>query len=272
MLRYIYILYLIQQDSSFSVIESSFYAINFYHLFLNLEGPCKSPVVKSMLEAPKRVKHHRTRKKKAITVEQIKKIYDNCIKTKPNIYNMRTFTLVNLSFCDFLRYSEALNIRRSDIDFQSSHMKIFIEKSKTDIYRNRNWIYIARGNSELCPVATLQRYLNMTEINEYSDKFIFRSITSHRNHQHRTLREKNVPLSYTTARELFLNVVTALDMERGEFSLHSLRSGGVSTAANAGVNDRLFKSHGRWRSESAKDSYVDDNIEALLTVSRMLGL
>ena len=66
-------------------------------------------------------------------------------------------------------------------------MTIFIEKSKTDIYRNGNWIYIARGDSELCPVAALKRYLNMAKINENSEEFIFRSITSYRNHQHRTL-------------------------------------------------------------------------------------
>ena len=179
----LYILYLIQQDSSFPVIESSCYSIKFYHLLLNLESPCKLPVVKNMLEAAKRVKHHKTRKKKAITVGQINKMYDHCIKIEPNIYNMKTFTLVNLSFCGFLRYREASNIRRSDINFQRSYMKTFIEKSKTDIYRNGNWIYVARGNSELCPVATLQRYLNMAKINENSEEFIFRSIASHRNHQ-----------------------------------------------------------------------------------------
>ena len=63
-----------------------------------------------------------------------------------------------------------------------------------------------------------------------------------------------------------------MGMEREEFLLHSLGSRGSSAATNAGVNDRLFKSHGRWRSESAKDGYVDANIEALLTVSRMLSL
>ena len=151
-------------------------------------------------------------------------------------------------------------------------MKIFIEKSKTNIYRNGNWIYIARRNSELCPVVTLSTYLNMAKINENSKEFKFRLIASHRNHQHRTLRKKNVPLSYTRARELFLVVVTALGLDREEFSLHSLRSGGPSAAENAGVDDRLFKSNGRWRSESAKDGYIEENIEKLLTVSRMLGL
>ena len=151
-------------------------------------------------------------------------------------------------------------------------MKIFIEKSKADIYRNGNWIYIARSNSELCPVATLQRYLNIAKINESSEEFIFRSITSHRNHQHRTLKKKNVLLSYARAKELFLDGVTAVGMEREEFSLHSLHSWGASAAANAGVNDKLIKSHERWRSESAKDGYVDEDIDALLTVSSMLGL
>ena len=75
----------------------------------------------------------------------------------------------------------------------------------------------------------------MAKINENSEEFIFKSITSHhqesiRNLQHSTLRKKNVPLSYTRARELFFDVVT----------VNSLRSGGASTAANAGVNDRLF--------------------------------
>ena len=43
-------------------------------------------------------------------------------------------------------------------------------------------------------------------------------------------KKKNVPLSYTRATELFLDVVTAVKMEREEFSLHNLRSGGASAA------------------------------------------
>ena len=81
----------------------------------------------------------------------------------------------------------------------------------------------------------------MAKINKNSGESIFRSITSHKNHQHITLRKKNVPLSYTRARELLLDVVTAVGLEREVFLLHSLRSGGASAIANAGVSDRLFK-------------------------------
>ena len=56
------------------------------------------------------------------------------------------------------------------------------------------------------------------------------------------------------------------------FALHSLRAGGATAAANAGVSDRLFKRHGRWQSENAKDGYVKDNLEARLKVSKNIGL
>ena len=56
------------------------------------------------------------------------------------------------------------------------------------------------------------------------------------------------------------------------FGLHSLRAGGATAAANAGVADRLFKRHGRWRSETAKDGYVKDSVASLLSVSKALDL
>jgi hypothetical protein len=68
-----------------------------------------------------------------------------------------------------------------------------------------------------------------------------------------------------------------LDFDRSRFGLHSLRSGGATTAANAtaanaGVNDRLFKKHGRWRSENAKDGYVREDLPSLLSVSKSLNI
>ena len=60
---------------------------------------------------------------------------------------------------------------------------------------------------------------------------------------------------------------TSLGFEAKQFGLHSLRSGGATAAAQAGIADRLFKRHGRWRSEAAKDRYVLDSMSALLSIS-----
>ena len=79
-------------------------------------------------------------------------------------------------------------------------------------------------------------------------------------------------LSYTRMRELFLIKMEELGYDPKQFSLHSLRSGGTTAASNAGVSDCLFKRHGRWKSETAKDGYVKDSVTSLLSVSKSLRL
>ena len=79
-------------------------------------------------------------------------------------------------------------------------------------------------------------------------------------------------LGYTRLRELFLSKLSELCFDPKQFGLHSLRSGGASAAANAGVLDWLFKRHGRWHSESAKNSNVKDSMTALMSVSESLNL
>lgn len=83
--------------------------------------------------------------------------------------------------------------------------------------------------------------------------------------------QKDKPLSYTRSREC----ITARLREvvgNANIGLHSLRAGGATCAANAGVNDRCWKRHGRWKSENSKDRYVCDSLERRLSVSKALAL
>lgn len=41
-------------------------------------------------------------------------------------------------------------------------------------------------------------------------------------------------------------------------------------AANMGVCDRIFKKHGRWKSDSAKDGYVAENVHVQMSVTKNL--
>ena len=80
------------------------------------------------------------------------------------------------------------------------------------------------------------------------------------------------PLSYTRVREIILSALESIGLDKSKFGLHSLRSGGATAAASAGIQDRLFKKHGRWASDKAKDGYVRENIKEKLTVSKSLGI
>ena len=80
------------------------------------------------------------------------------------------------------------------------------------------------------------------------------------------------PHSYTRARESLVKLLREFVPNAANISLHSFRSGGATTAANAQVLDRCWKRHGRWRSETAKDGYVEDSLDNRLLVTKSLGI
>ena len=138
--------------------------------------------------------------------------------------------------------------------------------------RKGNEVVISVGSGEkTCPVKILRRYL--TEVERYpvqSDHFVFRALSKCKSGH--KLVAINRPVSYSTIREYFKVNFKDIVPDISLFSTHSLRAGGASAAANAGVPDRLFQRHGRWRSVSAKNGYVDDSLGSRLTVSRMLDI
>ena len=84
-------------------------------------------------------------------------------------------------------------------------------------------------------------------------------------------RMRKSKISYTRVREL-VKEVFADSIDVNLIGVHSLRAGGASSAANNGIPDRLFKRHGRWSSENAKDGYIRDRLEDRLSVLRNLGI
>ena len=56
------------------------------------------------------------------------------------------------------------------------------------------------------------------------------------------------------------------------FGQHSLRAGGATAACNFGISGRLFKRHGWWKSETAKDDYIKDSFSDRILVSLNVGL
>jgi hypothetical protein len=55
-------------------------------------------------------------------------------------------------------------------------MSVFIQKSKTDIYRDGNRIIIARTGNNLCPVKNLELYLQWVDNNHEFDFYLFRNL------------------------------------------------------------------------------------------------
>ena len=71
---------------------------------------------------------------------------------------------------------------------------------------------------------------------------------------------------------LFIEAFSPFVVNINSYGLHSFRSGGATSAATYGVPDRLFKRHGRWRSDKSKDGYVKDDLVQRMLASPNLGI
>ena len=236
---------------------ATFYAIKHFHVIASKKDPTEHNLTIYILEAAKRICNRQVKKKEPITFENLLEIYGKIGKTESNLLNLRTFTLMVTSFAAFFRYSEASNLTLGDIMFHDSSIKVFIEKSKTDQYREGHWVHIAKTSLEICPVKILERYIKEANITEHNG-FLFRATTYFKNSNVHKLRRGNKPISYSTARSTVLDLIRSIGLNDKMFGLHSLRSGGATAAARNGVPDRLFKNHGRWKSENVKDGRSGD--------------
>ena len=137
-------------------------------------------------------------------------------------------------------------------------------RSKTDIYREGNYVYISASSSKYCPVGVLRRYLNLSGIENNSTLPLFRPLTFHPSNSSYTLRSGKI--SYTRCREILRDCLSKLGYNPNDYGLRfkSLRSGGITSVVRNSSNsipERLLKFQGRWKSDSSKDMYVEESLE-----------
>ena len=183
---------------------------------------------------------------------------------------VRDLAYIVICFCAFLRYDEVSSLKCKNVSLKNGYVKLYIEKSKNDQFRNGMEVVVSELSSICCPVKALQKYIRLAKIDLKSDSFLFKPL--YKAKKRAGLIKTNKKISYTRAREAvlfrFREICPKLNL-----GLHSLRAGGATSAANSRiVNERCLQRHGRWRASSSKDGYIKDSLESRLNVSQNLGL
>ena len=144
----------------------------------------------------------------------------------------------------FFRIEEVLHIRYGDVNFHDTYVAIKVDRSKTNQLRKGNEVVIARSLSQdVSPVLIFMRYVSElerfpVEPSHYVFKPLTRSKLGHK------FVSTNKPISYSTVREYFKSSFKDSVPDIAASSIHSLRAGSASAAANAVVADKLFQRHG----------------------------
>lgn len=172
--------------------------------------------------------------KKPITTDIIRSILDIHNKKNASLKNLRIAALCTLAFAGFFHYDELCNIAPNRIEFHSDYIRIFVPRSKADVYREGNFVFISASRSKYCPVGVLQRYVDLSGIDLSSPLPLYRPLVFHRCSSTYTLRGGKI--SYTTFRDILRNILSQLGYNPNDYGLHSLRSGGITSAVRNSGN------------------------------------
>ena len=93
-----------------------------------------------------------------------------------DLKNIRVACMCLLCYAGFLRFAELANLRRHHVFIYDNHVKLFLESSKTDVYREGRDVLISKTNTPTCPVNMLLRYFYLAEIPADSTDYIFRPL------------------------------------------------------------------------------------------------
>ena len=244
----LYLQHLGETKGSKAAIEEAVNALAWVHSLSGQPSPTASPFVQVVLDGLRRAHAKPVKKKEPFTAEMLKAIACHAIE-RDSLADTRLAAACLLAFAGFLRYDEISNIQPCEIKFNADHIFIKIPRSKGDQLRQGDEVVIARTDSITCPIAMQKRYMVKAKIPVDSHLFLFRPIVAGKIPRLRDAGQ----LSRTRLSELIKEKLVELGFSAVEISPHSLRAGGATAAAEAGVPDRLFQRHGRWRSEKAKD-------------------
>ena len=171
------------QDSvSVSVLQAHVYSIKWYHDFSLCTNPCDSKMITLLLEGAKRILSKPVSKKEPITPFHLRKIVDLFGTDLNNLQNLRICAMFLIGFAGFLRYSEISHLKMCNLSTFDSYIVLFIECSKTDIYRRGKKVIVS---------------INLAGLSFGSDEYIFRSVRFFKSNNCYKLVTINRPLSYT---------------------------------------------------------------------------
>ena len=73
---------------------------------------------------------------------------------------------------------------------------------------------------------------------------------------------------------MFKDCLKELRYDSSLYSLHSLTAGGATAVVNSNISisERLLMIHGRWKTHTAKDMYIHEDISRRLEFTGHLGI
>ncbi|VDI56804.1 Hypothetical predicted protein [Mytilus galloprovincialis] len=146
----LYFTHLLDQGSTFHPIDNAKYGIKWAHEINGLTDPTENSFVSSIQEAAKRTAYKTVTKKEPVTTDMLIQLCEKYSDSE-DLLIVRDLTMTLLGFAGFLRYDELSSLLFSNVKVKDDFLVLYLNKSKTDQYRQGNEVLISKGFSVACP-------------------------------------------------------------------------------------------------------------------------
>ena len=226
----IYLTSLSKSEAKMSTLRRRLVSIGVVHKLKGHYLDTKHPIIIENLLGIKRIKGSIQRSKKPILINHLNKlikVINNNIY--PEIKKLRDKAIILIGFSGGFRRSEITSLDCEDIEFVEEGLKILVRRSKTDQFGEGHLKGIPYFvNSPLCPVKSLNEWINISKINSGP---IFRKFNKGFGLSTMRLSDQSVAL-------LIKNYLNLAGIDSKNYSGHSLRSGFATATAEAGADER----------------------------------
>jgi integrase len=217
-------------------------AIAHQHRAAGLDPPTASPAVREVLRGIRHTLGTAPARKTPATADLIAGMLAACPAT---MIGLRDRALLAFGFAGAFRRSELLALQVADLTESPDGLRVLIRRSKTDQAGEGQEIAIPRG-THLRPVETLQAWLAAAAITEGP---VFRPVL-------KSGRVRPGPLGDDALIRALKRRAAACQLDPADFAAHSLRSGFLTSAAEAGADVLKMAEVSRHRSIDTLRRYV----------------
>lgn len=186
-------------------------------------------------------------------------LWARCLEASPpsfSLKNARLHAIIAICFAGLLRIGEALALNVSDVRVGES-LEVVVKKSKTEQHGKGVTVTIDPSDTSVCPVLLFRTFWEAAELDaghQAPSCPVFRSLRFDLAKGRSVCREQR--LKYPAFLAEFKSVLADIGLEASAYGTHSLRAGGATAAARAGVPALTLKKAGRWRADESRDVYV----------------
>lgn len=217
----------------------------------------KHPVVKEYLK--KLSKNHIPKKASVFNLEHMHRYLREAPNTTDHLLKKAVFIVGIFGGC---RMSEICDLTFDDVSqLDDENYSIRIKKSKTDPAGiGHSFMITKRDDVNHCPYSILQDYFN-----KFDDKSgrIWRKFK-----QNGT--PSNNPIGINTLSKYPKEIANYLSLD-GDFSGHSFRRSSATILADNGCSTLQLKRHGRWKSSTVAEGYIDTSKKCKTDISNMFN-